>query len=75
MALLYGPKAIAETLNVTVPQVLAWIDSNPGGTAAACATALSIPIEAVYWAVSRSPGYQMVAASDSEYMPRGEGRH
>jgi predicted transcriptional regulator len=63
---LYGPNEINERLNPNIVKVLNWIDQNPGSTASACAQALGLPIETVYWAVLQSPGYHLIPTNDSE---------
>lgn len=67
---LYSPVDLASEIAIKVTIVKEWIDANPGGTAQECATALTVPIEAVYFAVDQLLGYEDLPTTGAEYQAR-----
>ena len=67
---LYSPADIQAKIVPTIDKIRAWIDTNPGGTASACATAVGCPVEAVYYAVEQIIGYEDLPTTSTEYHAR-----
>ena len=68
---LYRTSKAASVVSDAAAKLAAWIDANPGGAAADCATACGVPVEVVFAFLEQHPVYDdLPTTSDQFHMRR-----
>ena len=67
---LYNFDRAQQLYDEHVAHILQWIDTNPGGLAADCASACAVPIEIVYYVLEQNTLYDDLPTTSDQFHMR-----